>query len=79
MESGAAALRTVFGAHQGTVIEFDARVGSGRVRDSGGHAWAFHCTSIADGSREIPAGVAATFRVEPGPLGIEAFEVCSLS
>ena len=29
----------------------------------------FHCTKIADGTRDIPVGVAVEFTVAPGPLG----------
>ena len=32
-------------------------------------AYPFHCTKIADGTREIPVGAAVEFTVAPGPLG----------
>ncbi len=40
------------------------------------HTYPFHCTKIADGTREIPIGVAVEFRVAAGPLGRwEAVEI----
>jgi hypothetical protein len=45
---------------EGTVAAFDSQRGLGEIRDPDGRAYPFHCTKIADGSREIPVGVAAT-------------------
>ena len=60
---------------EGWVAEFDEDRGIGWV-DGGGERWFFHCTQIADGTREIPVGVAVEFRVAPGPLGRwEAVEI----
>lgn len=65
----------VFDLHQGEVAAFDDHVGAGTVLDAAGSRWPFHCTSIADGSRTIAAGTAVTFRVAPGPAGLEAVAV----
>ena len=54
---------------EGTVASFDSRRGLGEIRDPGGRVYPFHCTKIADGSREIPVGVPVEFTVAPGPLG----------
>jgi cold shock CspA family protein len=53
----------------GTVITFDSKRGLGEIRGADGRAYPFHCTKIADGSREIPVGVPVEFTVAPGPLG----------
>ncbi len=59
----------------GTVIEFDEHVGLGRVGNDDG-AWAFHCTSIADGTRSIEPTTTVTFRIGPGGPGRwEAFDL----
>jgi cold shock CspA family protein len=61
---------------EGTVVAFDPRRGLGEIRDGDDRAYPFHCTKIADGSREIPVGVAVEFRVAPGSLGRwEAIEI----
>lgn len=53
----------------GTVAAFDVRRGLGEVEDGDGRRYPFHCTQIADGSREIPLGATVEFEVVPGPLG----------
>ena len=53
----------------GTVVAFDSKRGLGEIEDAEGRVYPFHCTKIADGTREIPVGVAVEFRVAPGPLG----------
>ena len=54
----------------GTVASFDPKRGLGEIRaDDGDGLYPFHCTKIADGTREIPAGVPVEFTVAPGPLG----------
>lgn len=53
----------------GTVTAFDSKRGLGEVKGADGPAYPFHCTKIADGTREIPVGVQVEFRVAPGPLG----------
>lgn len=71
----------VFTDRRGVVTGFDDHVGTGTVTDDDpdGRSWAFHCTRIADGSRTISAGAAVTYRVEPGPSGLEAVGVAPLS
>jgi len=60
----------------GTVVEFDEQRGAGTVRADDGRQLAFHCTSIADGSRSIDAGVSVWFTVVAGHHGRwEAAEV----
>ena len=53
----------------GTVVAFDAHRGLGELEDEHGRRYPFHCTRIADGSRQIPVGVKVEFTVAPGPLG----------
>lgn len=60
----------------GTVAEFDADVGLGRVATEDGSSWLFHCTAIADGSRTINVDTTVTFTVGPGGPGRwEAFSL----
>jgi cold shock CspA family protein len=54
---------------RGEVVSFDSPRGYGVVRAEDGTEYAFHCTAIADGSREIDPGTPVTFEVEPGHLG----------
>lgn len=69
-------LSVVFTTRTGRVTAFDGHAGAGTVADDvDGRTWSFHCTRIADGSRSIPEGTAVTFRVEPGPVGLEAVAV----
>ena len=64
----------------GKVVAFDSRRGLGEIRDGDDRAYPFHCTKIADGSREIPVGLVVEFRVAPGPLGRwEAIEIRAAS
>ena len=61
---------------EGTVVAFDSQRGLGEIHDGAGRAYPFHCTKIADGTREIPVGVPVEFSVAPGPLGRwEAVEI----
>ncbi len=53
----------------GTVTAFDAHRGLGEVEDENGRRYPFHCTRIADGSRQIPVGVKVEFSVAPGLPG----------
>jgi cold shock CspA family protein len=63
-------------AREGTVLAFDSKRGLGEIKGGDGRAYPFHCTKIADGTREIPVGVAVEFTVAPGPLGRwEAVEI----
>ena len=54
---------------EGRVVSFDSRRGLGEIDGSDGRVYPFHCTQIADGTREIPVGAAVEFTVAPGPLG----------
>ncbi len=45
----------------GTVTAFDKEVGLGEIRRDDGWVVPFHCIVIADGSRDIPVGVAVEF------------------
>jgi cold shock CspA family protein len=61
---------------EGRVVSFDGRRGLGEIHDGDGRAYPFHCTKIADGTRQILVGTAVEFRVAPGPLGRwEAVEI----
>jgi len=53
----------------GEVVSFDEQVGLGTVRGDDGVHYPFHCTQIADGSRDIPEGVSVLFEVVAGHLG----------
>jgi cold shock CspA family protein len=55
--------------HHGHVDTYDARRGLGSVARDDGRRFGFHCTAIADGSRDIPVGAPVTFEVVPGHLG----------
>jgi cold shock CspA family protein len=60
----------------GTVVAFDSKRGLGEIKDGDDRIYPFHCTKIADGTREIPVGVPVEFTVAPGPLGRwEAVEI----
>jgi cold shock CspA family protein len=60
----------------GLVSAFDSHRGLGEIKGADGRIYPFHCTKIADGSREISVGVTVEFAVAPGPLGRwEAVEI----
>ena len=68
--TGGVPLIVAAGAAQGgTVRVFDSRRGLGEIEGEDERVYPFHCTKIADGTREIPVGVAVEFTVAPGPLG----------
>jgi cold shock CspA family protein len=50
----------------GTVESFDGHRGAGVVIDDAGESFPFHCTAIADGTREIEPGTRVRFEVGPG-------------
>ena len=54
---------------RGTVAEFDPARGTGLVEGDDGARLAFHCTQIADGTRDIAVGTAVVYDVVPGSLG----------
>ena len=47
----------------GTVAEYDVDRGLGSVLGDDGVSYPLHCTQVADGSRNIPAGAKVTFEV----------------
>ncbi len=49
----------------GTVTTFDKGVGLGEITAEDGRIVPFHCVVIADGSRDIPVGVAVEFELLP--------------
>ena len=51
------------------VTEFDEARGLGTITADDGTARPFHCTAIADQSRDIEVGAAVAFEVVPGSLG----------
>lgn len=53
----------------GTVVAFDGARGLGEVEDGEGRRYPFHCTRIADGSRDVPVGAKVEFTIAPGHLG----------
>jgi cold shock CspA family protein len=53
----------------GTVVDFDAEKGWGRVRDDEGAEHFFHCTAIIDGTRSIEVGAAVRYEIVAGRLG----------
>jgi cold shock CspA family protein len=52
--------------HTGSVESFDAHRGTGVVVDEAGEQFPFHCTAIADGTRDIAVGTRVHFAVTPG-------------
>jgi CspA family cold shock protein len=54
---------------RGVVLEFDFHRGFGTVRGEDGRELFFHCTRIADGTRDIPVGSEVSFSVVPGHHG----------
>lgn len=62
----------------GSVEAYDSDAGLGVVVAGSGR-WPFHCTAIADGSREIDPDTTVAFQVRPaGPGRWEAFGVARL-
>jgi cold shock CspA family protein len=53
----------------GTVGAFDREVGLGEVRAGDGRLYPFHCTEIADGTRDIAVGAEVTFVLVAGHRG----------
>ena len=51
------------GTREGTVVEFDAHIGLGRIQTSDGTSVMFHCAEIADGSRDIAVGTPVSFEI----------------
>jgi cold shock CspA family protein len=54
---------TIGSAHlTGTVIDFDADRGWGRIESDDGHSFGFHCALVADGSRSVEVGRRVRFQ-----------------
>ena len=67
-----------FGAASGTVTEFDSPAGLGVITADDGATYPFHCTAIADGTREIAPGRTVTFTIAAGHRGrLEATDISS--
>ena len=56
-------------AAAGRVTAFDEHRGLGEITASDGTVYAFHCTTIADGTRTIAVGTEVQFEIRPGRLG----------
>lgn len=62
----------------GEVTQFNQPVGLGAVRSHDGTVHPFHCTAVADGSRDIAVGTRVTFRLSAGRGGrFEAIDLVS--
>lgn len=57
------------GTRRGVVTSFDDDRGLGFITDDDGNEVAFHCTSIADGTRTIEEDTSVSFRVMAGRMG----------
>lgn len=56
-------------SERGTVADYDDHKGWGYIATDDGRLLFFHCTAIADGTRTIPVGAKAVFRIVPGSSG----------
>jgi cold shock CspA family protein len=54
----------------GKVERFDKDAGLGELRSSDGRLYGFHCTEIADGTRDITVGAPVAFVSAAGHRGI---------
>jgi cold shock CspA family protein len=54
---------------RGTVLAFDNHQGFGEIEADDGMRLPFHCTAIADGSRDIAVGVTVEFEIAAGLPG----------
>ena len=54
---------------RGRVTEFDPERGTGLIIGDDGARLPFHCTQIADGTRDIAVDTAVRYDVVPGSLG----------
>lgn len=64
--------------HEGTVTQFDRRVGLGEITDAQGRVWPFHSAVLTDGTRNVEVGTAVQFITKFHVVREEAFEVSSL-
>jgi cold shock CspA family protein len=53
----------------GAVTEFSEHRGLGEITADDATIYPFHCTRIADGSRNIAVGTRVEFEIVPGGLG----------
>ncbi|MGZ4737812.1 MAG: hypothetical protein ACXVLM_01015 [Ilumatobacteraceae bacterium] len=60
---------------RGAVTSFDKDVGLGEITTEDGRIVPFHCVMIADGSRDIPVGVAVEFELLPKLGRYEATDI----
>ena len=54
----------------GRVAAYDGRRGLGTLEHADGQRIGFHCTAIADESRDIPVGATVAFQLVPRHLGV---------
>jgi len=54
---------------RGVVKDFDDHKGFGTISADDGGEYFFHCTALADGTRDIEEGAAVTFEIVAGRLG----------
>jgi cold shock CspA family protein len=53
----------------GRVASFDVDRGLGEIEAEDGTTYGFHCTAIADGTRDIPVDISVRFDVVAGHHG----------
>ncbi|MEM7143177.1 MAG: cold shock domain-containing protein [Actinomycetota bacterium] len=72
-------MRSIGGRQAGRVVSYHSSAGYGAVvidGDADETEWFFHCTAIADGTREIAEGAAVSFELVAGHCGqFEAHEI----
>jgi cold shock CspA family protein len=68
----------LFSQSTGVVVSFEEHAGLGLVRSDTGSVLAFHCISIADGTRTIQNGQAVLFEVAFRVKRVEAINLRSL-
>ena len=70
-------LRTAdFGTASGSVASFDKHAGLGEITGDDGTTYPFHCTAIANGTRDIEVGTKVSFTVAAGHRGkLEATQI----
>lgn len=65
-------MRSIGGRKTGTIVAYNADAGYGAVvvdGDTDATEWFFHCTAIADGSRDIEQGAVVSFDLVAGHCG----------
>jgi cold shock CspA family protein len=62
----------------GRIAHYDSPRGTGVLTDASGVEWSFHCTAIADGTREIADGATVFYELRTGLVGeLEATRIAS--